>query len=824
MLKLNMKALLKTDATSELLLTVFDGVRLSLILTDRDFRITEINRSSSQLLLYHEREIKGHNLFKLLNIPYPFSLPDGDGDSVEFHTECTRKDREQFPAKITIVSLPRGYAFVIEDITDSLKVRRRAEQRTRELNTFNALSKTLSRNFEPKEMMQDVLDTLVEVMSIDAAWLYLIEEGSGELKLCCFKDTKGGIFEDAMALKPYECFIGRVLSAGRSLLVRNAIEDPRITNLRLDEYGYKSIAGVPLVVRSIDSPRGKVVGVLGIASKIENRFSSLDMQFLTTVGNQLGVAVENARLIENLREKMRQIELINEIGSVVNSSLSIGHIFRIVVSEIKRMIDFDRASITILDSTEKRLTIFALDTFLKTELKKGKKAPVEGTSAGWVTINQKPWINRDLSKEISFPLDRALYSEGIRSTMSIPLYKDRPLGALNFDSTEPDKYSEKDLAVLMPIAKHLSIAIENALLFEEISREKREWEKTFDAITDLLWISDINGRILRANRAVTERTALSEILITQKTSADLFKLLKIEYPGEGKTGNMRKNHRLSEELKGPAGTTYHYWTYPLLDSDGRIYGYVNYLRDVTEQKRLQEQLIRSDKLASLGTLVAGIAHEINNPLGIIAGYSEALLDRAREPDLAQVEAFRDFPEYLDTINKEIFRCKGILQSLLDFARPSTGTQRQIDINELIKEVILLVNYRAKKHHHTIELALDRDIPKTKVDPGAMRQLFMNIIMNSFYFMDTAGRIRIATSFEPSESMIKIIISDNGKGIDPSIINRIFDPFFTTKPVGEGTGLGLAICHRIVTEHDGSMDVSSELGSGTTFTIKIPVKQ
>jgi signal transduction histidine kinase len=224
--------------------------------------------------------------------------------------------------------------------------------------------------------------------------------------------------------------------------------------------------------------------------------------------------------------------------------------------------------------------------------------------------------------------------------------------------------------------------------------------------------------------------------------------------------------------------------------------------------------------------VAGIAHEINNPLGIIAGYSEALLDRSRDPGLSGLASFEDFPEYLETINKEIFRCKDILRSLLDFAKPSGGTFREIDINELIKEVILLVKHGAKKQNHVIRLELDREIPRTAADPGALRQLFINIIMNSFYFMGDEGTLVIRTASEPGEfdgESILISISDNGKGIERDIVDSIFDPFFTTKPAGEGTGLGLSICHRIVTEHDGTIDIDSEPGKGTTFNIRLPVR-
>ena len=232
----------------------------------------------------------------------------------------------------------------------------------------------------------------------------------------------------------------------------------------------------------------------------------------------------------------------------------------------------------------------------------------------------------------------------------------------------------------------------------------------------------------------------------------------------------------------------------------------------------------------MGTLVAGIAHEINNPLGIIAAYSEALLDRSGEKALNGMKAFEDFPEYLKTIHNEIFRCKAILKSLLEFARPSGGTFREIDINELIKEVLLLLQHRTARLKHTLELDLDREVPKIYADAGSLRQLMMNLLLNAIYFTPEGGSIFIKT--EPDDApredavgacpnRIRLSVRDTGAGIPRDLIDKVFDPFVTTRPVGEGTGLGLTICHKIVEEHGGAIDVESEPGKGATFIITLP---
>jgi two-component system NtrC family sensor kinase len=826
-IQLRMEPILHESGNIMLLWEVLDGLHLPAFVLDTNFSIIDSNSFVKSSLFFNKDEIIGSSIFEIIHAPSTMRESILSRKVTVLEGRCIQKNRDDFVAKITFIKHADSFIVVVKDLSELKKIETRAAHRRKEINTYNALSKTLSRAADLKEMNEGVLDTLVEEMNSDAAWIYLIDDETGELALCCFKSAKGADLDDVQMLRPYEGFVKRVLMSEKALLIKNVADDPRVPASKSTASVFNSIAGVPLVVRDIGDTRGRVVGVLGVADRVSDYFSSLDIQFLTSIGNQLGVSIENARLIDNLKEKVKQIKLINEISSVVNSSLSIGHIFRLAFSEIRQMINFDRASITLLKEGHDLLEIFAIDTKRPTKLTKGVVAPTKETSAGWVATHQKPWINRDLRNEMSFRSDSALLNEGIKSTISVPLFKDRPLGALNLDSAGPNTYSEKDLDILLPIAKHLSVALENALLFEEVKKEKREWEKTFDAITDMVWIEDLKGKILRVNRAVIEKSGRAELSLIQKSSHEIFKTLQIRDGEHLSFESIEHKRELFKEIKAVNGNIYYFWTYPLMNSEGSIYGVVNYLREVTEQKRLEQRLIRADKLASLGILVAGVAHEINNPLGIIAGYSEALLERAKDPALHAVTSFEDFPEYLQTIHNEMFRCKDTLKTLLDFARPSGGTYREIDINGLVKEVILLVKHGARTHNHRIELKLQREIPETMADPGSMRQVLVNIIMNSFYFMKEDGKIVISTSHERDSlagEYIRIQISDSGSGISREVIDKVFDPFYSTKPVGEGTGLGLSICHRIVAEHDGTIDVESMPGSGATFIIRLPVKR
>ncbi|MDA8434080.1 MAG: GAF domain-containing protein [Nitrospiraceae bacterium] len=810
------------DLITDPLFDTFDHLGIPVFVVDEDLAVVAANAAADSVFQYSRGDMRGRRIAEFLSPAGQTGgevLPGMPGTAGRLESTCRKKNGETFEAKASL--LPhhvRGQRLlVIQDVSDRKRLSRRAAQRTKELSIFNTFAEIITGCTDVDAILRQTLDMLLRMMESDAGWVYLRDEATGDLVMQAEKGLSPAFRDSVRVLKPGECFNGKVLTSGRPLLAKKASDDPRLSRRAP---GIESMAGIPI------ASRGTLLGVLGIASGKPSFFTAMDIQLLTTIGSQLGVAIENTRLIGQLQEKMRQIELISELSGIINSSLSIGTVFRIMVSEIRKLIGYSRASLLLFREKENNLLIFALDTEMKTAMKKGVRAPLDGTSAGWVVRNNRPWINRDL-KDAEFPLDKKLFDEGIRSTISIPLYHDKILGVFNLDSTEPYHYSEKDLQVLLPAAKHISIALENALLFEEISREKKEWEKTFDAITDMVWIEDGRQRVIRANQALLAKTGYSSVEISGMWCGEI-----LEKVGVGAVeclcGDTASCKRPSfREIKGEAGGIFHFWAYPLIDEEGSLYAIVHYLKDVTAQKRLEQQLIRSDRLASLGTLVAGIAHEINNPLGIIAGYSEALIDRAGEKTLLDNPAFEDFPEYLDTIHKEIFRCKNILMSLLDFARPSHGTFREIDINELIKEVILLVNHKAKRLSHGIQFRLNRDLPKVYADPGGLRQLFMNIIINSIYFTPERGSITISTGPDGDDEAgrptrrIVVSVSDSGSGIPPETIDKVFNPFFTTKPVGEGTGLGLAISHKIVEEHGGTIDVESEPGRGATFFIRLP---
>jgi signal transduction histidine kinase len=263
---------------------------------------------------------------------------------------------------------------------------------------------------------------------------------------------------------------------------------------------------------------------------------------------------------------------------------------------------------------------------------------------------------------------------------------------------------------------------------------------------------------------------------------------------------------------------------PIEDTKGEQNRALLFLRDVTE-KRLQEmQLIQAEKLSSIGVLAAGVAHEINNPLSSVAGYAEALLRRLKEEHGLREDPRLDvFPKYLEVIVRESYRCKGIIDSLLSFSRKSDGAVSNININEILQEVLELVRY--KSHYDKIEIQtnLQDGLPDVIADPTGLRQVCMNLLINAHQAIDGAGVVEITTRMT-KQSMVMFQIRDSGCGISRDAIDQIWDPFFTTKNVGQGNGLGLAVTYNIIKRLGGDISVESQVGKGSKFTVRIPACQ
>jgi two-component system NtrC family sensor kinase len=233
-----------------------------------------------------------------------------------------------------------------------------------------------------------------------------------------------------------------------------------------------------------------------------------------------------------------------------------------------------------------------------------------------------------------------------------------------------------------------------------------------------------------------------------------------------------------------------------------------------ELSAMQVRVAQAERLASLGMLAAGVAHEVNNPLGAILTLTALTLEDMKEDDPNRGN--------LEEVVRQSARCRDIVKGLLAFSRQSKAEKELVDVNKILEETLALIDKQAQFFNVNIIRNCDPDLPAVMADQSQVQQVFMNILVNAAQAMDERGTITVVTRYEASASCIEVAISDTGRGIPPEQIDRIFDPFFTSKTSGEGTGLGLSIAYGIVTTHGGTISVKSEIGKGSTFTIRLPL--
>lgn len=266
---------------------------------------------------------------------------------------------------------------------------------------------------------------------------------------------------------------------------------------------------------------------------------------------------------------------------------------------------------------------------------------------------------------------------------------------------------------------------------------------------------------------------------------------------------------------------------PLRDAHGSPISILIVKRDITLEKEYQAKYYHAEKMATIGLLAAGVAHEINNPLAAISGFAEGLKRRLPrlQAALGQADGFQDlavdFEEYVGTILNECDRCRDIVQGLLTFSPRQNAEFARVDLNQLVEDVLKLLQHQLRRYPpDSVRLALAASAPEARGVAPELKQVVLNLVLNGLDAIRDGGQITLLTA--PSgEQEVVLHVVDTGCGIAPEHMAKLFEPFFTTKPAGQGTGVGLSTCYNIIRQHDGEIQVASKSGRGSTFTVRLP---
>lgn len=357
----------------------------------------------------------------------------------------------------------------------------------------------------------------------------------------------------------------------------------------------------------------------------------------------------------------------------------------------------------------------------------------------------------------------------------------------------------------------------------ELTHKKRHIEAILNGITDVMVVLSLDLRISSVNRIFEE--IYREARPIGKHCYRIFRDRQERCSSCPALKSLETNEVCRENIIYPVnGQNRHFeiTASPLRNPDGKPCRILLLKRDVTLEKEYQAKFYQTERMATVGILAAGVAHEINNPLAAIHGFAEGL--RRRLPKLQgrlEEDETEDFQEYTDTILKECRRCQEIVQSLLTFSRKPSAEFSPVDLNALVSETMKLLRIHLKDFpDNVIELKFSDTLPAVRGDGSQLRQVILNLLLNALDAVRTKGSIVVRT-FARNGKWVNLAVEDTGCGIPYQDQDKLFEPFFTTKPVGRGIGMGLSTCYNVVQQHGGEITLCSQEGEGSTFMVRLP---
>ncbi|MGQ9683979.1 MAG: hybrid sensor histidine kinase/response regulator [Anaerolineae bacterium] len=510
----------------------------------------------------------------------------------------------------------------------------------------------------------------------------------------------------------------------------------------------------------------------------------------------LGLWIERAML----RGQFDARRTVEEVAEAAPSVLDLEPLVKMILERMLDVLDIRWGLFALWDRTAQELRPVA-----------GRGVSLDLKALAWPADHQlSRWL---LAAEKALPEGPLPALPGLDVAWLVPVrLRDEPVGLFAYGPHRSGApLTTLECSILSLLANETSAAVANARLFNQVARARQEWLQTFDALSDGVFLHDRQGRILRANRAFAR---LVDRPFPEIIAQPWHELIPAGPAVRQVCWQQASPERSVAEydISYGEGRTLHVSVSPVSEGDAVC---VHVLRDVTEERAMQRQLAQAEKLAAIGQMLSGVAHELNNPLTTIIGFSE-LLQEAPLPAPVQAD--------LNRIYRQAQHSARIVQSLLAFARQSRIQLAEADVNGLVRQVLEFMQPQLDSHHVRVHLELAPSLPTTLADAGQLQQVLLNLITNALQAIASIrdqGCITIKTTAAPTH--IVLTIADNGPGIEPDLLSRIFDPFFTTKNVGEGTGLGLSICYGIVREHGGRIWAESQPGQGAVFHVQLPLR-
>lgn len=541
---------------------------------------------------------------------------------------------------------------------------------------------------------------------------------------------------------------------------------------------------------------------------------------------------ERKKKEEEIQKSLSEQKALYHIGIMLSSATDMNDVFQTIVKSGLEITNTPAGSLALYDEINNALELTAVHGFSpEFSLKTTRWKVRPGGLTSRILSQKQPVVVPDITIESTMDT-RVIFAEGIRSLVATPLTAENKIvGILYVDDYKPRTYTKRDISILELLATQATIAIKKAKTRQQLERNNQKLKQTMDYLqnvldnsADMIITTDIENNVVEFNKGAeeileyTQGESVGKPLCNFFTNHDQCNQLLEKIRHEGKISNQETQFVTKKNKIIDISITLS----QLKDTEGNMIGTVGISRDITEFKKTQAQLVQAGKLAGIGQLAAGIAHEINNPLSGVLGYAKRLLKKAENEDLKKIPGLESFQREMKLIVDSALRCKKIIDGLLKFSRTSENMNMAVNVNEVIDEALILFGNQLSSQNIDLHKVLCPTISVIRANHTQIQQVFTDIIINAIQAMPNGGTLTIATR-SLNLSAVEIEFTDTGEGIPKENLPKIFEPFFTTREPGKGTGLGLYMIYRILQEHHGHIDVSSEGGKGATFIVTLPCK-